>query len=85
MSGVTERRCRRCLLEEFDGAQYERILKDHIERTPPRERTPQDLYARRLATCKDCDFLQTGTCTACGCFVELRAASKRGRCPYKKW
>ena len=85
MSGVTERRCRRCLLEEFDEAEYIRVLKDHIERTPARERTSDGLYAKRLEACRQCGFLEAGTCTACGCYVELRAASKRGRCPYKRW
>ena len=80
-----ERRCWRCLLEEFDEAEYIRVLKDHIERTPPRERTPEDVYAGRLEACRRCGYLEAGTCTACGCYVELRAASRRGRCPYKKW
>ena len=82
---MTERRCRRCLLEEYDEAEYLRTLKDHIDATPDRERTPEGIYAKRLEVCKGCDFLEAGTCTACGCYVELRAASKRGRCPYKKW
>lgn len=80
-----ERRCRRCLLEEFDEAEYLRVLKAHIEATPARERTPEDQYAGRLAACKACGYLEAGTCTACGCYVELRAASLRGKCPYKKW
>ena len=66
-------------------AAYLRTLKDHIDATPDWERTPPDLYARRLDACKGCGFLEAGTCGACGCYVELRAASKRGRCPYKKW
>ena len=82
---MTERRCRRCLLEEFDEAAYIRTLKTHIEATPERERTPPEEYDRRLAACKGCDRLEAGTWTACGCYVELRAASRRGRCPYKKW
>lgn len=82
---MTERRCLRCLLEEFDEAAYIRTLKDHIEATPERERTPPDVYNKRLAACKHCDYLTAGTCTACGCYVELRAASWRGRCPYQKW
>lgn len=82
---MTERRCRRCLLEEFDEAAYIRTLKAHIEATPERERTPSEEYDRRLAACKGCGRLEAGTCTACGCYVELRAASRRGRCPYKKW
>ena len=80
-----QRRCRKCLLEEFDQAEYLRILKEHIESTPPRDRTPEEVYQRRLETCKACDYLETGTCLACGCYVELRAVSKRGRCPYRKW
>lgn len=82
---MTERRCRRCLLEEFDEVEYIRTLKEHIERTPKQERTPPELYTKRLEICKACDFLEAGTCGACGCYVELRAASRRGRCPYKKW
>ena len=72
-----ERRCRRCLLEEFDEAEY--------EATPQRDRTPEGIYAKRLEACKGCEFLEAGTCRACGCYVELRAASRRGRCPYQKW
>ena len=33
----------------------------------------------------DCSYLNAGTCTACGCFVELRAALRTGHCPYRKW
>lgn len=80
-----ERRCRRCLLEEFDQEAYIRTLKSHIDQTPERERTPPEDYRRRLGICKDCEYLEAGTCGACGCYVELRAASRRGRCPYKKW
>ena len=80
-----ERRCRRCLLEEFDEAEYIRVLKEHIEATPKRDRTPEGIYAKRLEACKGCEFLEAGTCRACGCYVELRAASRRGRCPYQKW
>ena len=80
-----ERRCRRCLLEEFDQQAYIRTLKAHIDRTPERERTPPEDYRRRLEACRSCAYLETGTCMACGCYVELRAASKRGRCPYNKW
>lgn len=82
---MTERRCRRCLLEEYDPGDFDRTLKEHIRRTPAWDRTPEGVYSQRLDACKRCDFLEAGTCTACGCYVELRAASKRGRCPYKKW
>lgn len=42
-------------------------------------------YEKRLAICKECERLNAGTCDACGCYVELRAAAKVSHCPYKKW
>ena len=44
-----------------------------------------DLYARRLEACRACDQLNSGTCMGCGCLVELKAAYKNEKCPYKKW
>lgn len=49
------------------------------------DRIDDEGYETRLAVCKSCDFLNAGTCGACGCYVELRAAARVGRCPYKKW
>lgn len=82
---MSTRHCLRCLLREFDEQTYLKTLKEHIERTPESERTDPEEYAGRLETCKNCDRLERGTCLACGCYVELRAASRRGRCPYGKW
>ncbi len=82
MSG---RRCLRCLLQEFDRQAYIETLKERIERTPERERTGPAEYAARLDACRACDRLERGVCLACGCYIELRAASRRGRCPYEKW
>ena len=45
----------------------------------------QEIYEKRLAVCKECDFLTDCTCRACGCFVELRAAVRKNSCPYNKW
>ncbi len=49
------------------------------------DRVMPAIYEERLAACKSCELLNTGTCGACGCYVELRALAKNGRCPYKKW
>lgn len=49
------------------------------------DRVSEVVYERRLAVCKECDRLNSGTCAACGCYVELRALSPMSRCPYKKW
>ncbi len=74
--------CPRCLLEKasagFDLAEYkERIDED--------ARTADDEYARRLTICGDCDRLNAGLCSACGCYVELRALTAARHCPYEKW
>lgn len=49
------------------------------------DQPPAEEYERRLSICKECEKLNAGTCDACGCYVELRAASKMVHCPYKKW
>ena len=59
-----------------------RLLVDGIDR---KEKTPDELYARRLDICASCEKLAGNTCLACGCFVELRAAKKGSVCPYRKW
>lgn len=77
--------CKKCLLEQLDN---EKLLKD-IERAKALiddvDKASDEEYNRRLSICLECDYLNQGTCTACGCFVELRAASKAGKCPYSKW
>ncbi|MCQ2484248.1 MAG: DUF6171 family protein [Clostridia bacterium] len=52
-----------------------------IERIKPEEKTADGEYRKRLDVCKECDFLISGTCVKCGCYVELRAAYKMNNCP----
>lgn len=76
--------CKKCLLREMaeeDVKQIERY-RDAIKEA---DRVSGAEYERRLAVCKECDLLNAGTCAACGCYVELRALAKSGRCPHKKW
>lgn len=49
------------------------------------DKAEEACYESRLSVCKKCDYLNEGTCGACGCYVELRAAAKNTVCPYKKW
>lgn len=77
--------CIKCLLEELDPARYEREIGRLLALMDRKMKTPQEEYDRRLKTCKACDYLSKGTCNACGCFAELRAATNRSHCPYKKW
>lgn len=82
-SGV--RVCRRCLLRELDEKEYQEKLERYIVGLDDSLKAPDALYAQRLGICKECGKLSAGTCLACGCYVELRAAVKGSRCPDKKW
>lgn len=77
--------CLKCLLQEMDEAAYMEKLYKYIQLLDLDMKAADDLYNGRLETCKQCDYLEAGTCQACGCYVELRAAVKKNKCPYKKW
>ncbi len=77
--------CLRCLLQEIDEEEYISKLKRVILLMKASERASDEETSRRLLICKQCDYLERGTCLACGCYVELRSAMRHGRCPYKKW
>lgn len=77
--------CTRCLLKDFSREQYEKIIVEGIQALPPEELVSDEVTSQRLAVCKDCAKINQGTCLACGCYVEIRAATKKGTCPYRKW
>ena len=69
----------------MDEKAYMEKLHRYIQLLDLDVKAADDLYKRRLDACKKCDYLEAGTCQACGCYVELRAAVKKNKCPYKKW
>lgn len=77
--------CKRCLLREYSEQEYRDKLERLITLMDESEKAEEALYQERLAQCKTCEKLVTGTCMVCGCFVELRAAAKDGRCPNHRW
>ncbi|MGN1148983.1 MAG: DUF6171 family protein [Lachnospiraceae bacterium] len=77
--------CKRCLLREMNEAEYKEKLEKYILKLEKTARTEEEQYRKRLEACKACDRLTEGTCQACGCYVELRAAVKTSHCPYKHW
>ena len=79
------RPCKKCLLAELDNEKLLADVRDAIDRLPADVKVSDGEYRLRLETCRKCDYLNEGTCNACGCYVELRAAAKTGKCPYKKW
>lgn len=82
---TTKRICKKCLLREFDEAAYIQNLERVIKLMDKDVKAEDALYEKRLAVCKECEKLLEGTCLSCGCYVELRAAVKKNRCPNKYW
>ena len=80
-----KRVCKKCLLSELDDKRLLEEIREAVTRLGDNNRVSETEYASRLDVCKNCDYLNEGTCGACGCYVELRAAARTGKCPYKKW
>ena len=76
--------CKMCLLREMAGEDIKKIEK-YKEAIKQEDRVNEEKYESRLSSCKQCEKLNAGTCNACGCYVEIRALSIQGTCPYKKW
>ena len=77
--------CKRCLLRDISREDYINNLGKYIDAIAPEDRIDDEGYEGRLNICKECDLLNQGTCNACGCYVEIRAAVKKSGCPKKKW
>ena len=79
------RPCKKCLLAQLDNDKLLADVRTAVERLPKSERAGEAVYSKRLSVCLLCDHLNEGTCNACGCYVELRAAAVSGKCPYGRW
>lgn len=79
--------CKRCLLAEIDVDGLYKKVSELIELMPEDVKASPELYQKRLDICRRCQSLENGICRECGCFVELRAASRKNYCPsaYKYW
>lgn len=82
---MEQKLCKRCLIRELDEENYHRMIGRYIEIFDRTERATEELAEKRLSLCRECDKLNAGTCLACGCYVEIRAAIGKMHCPYKKW
>ena len=86
-----ERRiCTRCLLREMIASDASKqaeleMIKKYRDAIKQSDRVSEEEYENRLSVCRECEKLLSGTCGACGCYVELRAVGKASHCPKKKW
>lgn len=78
-------RCRKCLLREAFPEDYEKYVSSLLKKIPAQAKADDALYKSRLELCRGCDSLANGTCMGCGCLVELRAAYRKEKCPFRKW
>ena len=77
--------CTRCLLKDYSKEVYERLIVEGLKALPAEDIADGEVTAARLSVCQVCEKLNQGTCLACGCYVEIRAALKTGKCPYSNW
>ena len=85
---MEKRECKRCLLLMSGEEDNYMLVKQYIAKIKPEDKTDDSIYAQRLEICKECDYLISGTCIKCGCYVEFRAAFRNKKCPdakMKKW
>ncbi len=82
---MDKRPCKKCLLKEASEIDYQKLIADHLASLKSSDLVEEDIVDARLEVCKTCEKLNMGTCLSCGCYVEIRAALKNGRCPNKKW
>lgn len=73
--------CKKCLLKDMEENEYYESVAEYVSLLAPEVKASEELYEKRLAICKECDRLVSGICRSCGCFVEMRAAVEKNRCP----
>ncbi len=74
------KKCKKCLLLEAGENKSYDTIKEYLANIDPSLKTDIDNYKLRLDKCKECDFLISGMCLKCGCYVEVRAAFKDKHC-----
>lgn len=66
-----------------------REMLERVRRTPEYLHSSKETFEQRVATCNSCehkgDFMGFEQCTACNCFVYLKAKLNNARCPAGKW
>ena len=79
-------KCKLCLIRDMaEKADIYEYVKKTRSMLPDSEKASDELYEERLNVCMVCESLLAGTCHKCGCYVEIRAASKSSECPVERW
>lgn len=78
---MTQRICRKCLLQDMDEEEYFSDMRKYIENLDEDLKVDEKVYQERLSVCRECESLISGMCRICGCFVEMRAVMRKNSCP----
>lgn len=83
-----KKECKRCLLLEASGkVTYDEIMSQ-LASFDKSELTDDSTFENRISYCKECNYLISGMCRKCGCYVEIRARLAGSECPdfdNRKW
>jgi hypothetical protein len=82
---TSQRECRKCLLIDANAGKEKEMVYRYISELSEAEKAPESLFQKRLEVCRSCEWLSAATCQSCGCFVEVRAAVRKQKCPCHKW
>lgn len=77
----------KCLLQQAGETELAQTVSEYISTLDSDIKASPELYRSRLDKCRDCESLNSGVCGKCGCYVEMRAAVRKNRCPSeeKQW
>lgn len=73
-------KCKRCLLSEAGENKSYTTVREYLDNLDDSLKADDKTYKSRLDECKKCDFLISGMCLKCGCYVEIRAVLKDKHC-----
>lgn len=74
------KKCKRSLLSEAGENKSYTTVREYLDNLDDSLKADDKTYKSRLDECKKCDFLISGMCLKCGCYVEIRAALKDKHC-----
>lgn len=73
--------CKRCLIAEIGKEDALKSILEYQKSLKPDEIADKDEYLKQLSICKDCKWLNMGTCEKIGTYVEARFYKKGTKCP----
>ncbi len=76
--------CKKCFIGQ-QAEDYIKLIEKNKAAMPRSSRADDIVIEKRITVCENCEYLVGATCSACGCYVELRALRKSSKCPNKKW